>query len=278
MHEKMGLDIGELVKDIDIDFRRVCNCWLSRALGECDFKRLLVIEFPYKQNRSAEIIEQAFLAIPIIAAKGIPVSRICMPMLSAGIQKQHPEDIVRPILESSLFLLENIEKLHEVFFVESNKERCGVLSDAMDTTLGRKKTLINNTDNIVSLLRNIKFNIRKLNLAEEMTGFTDHYLDSEKLRPQDIGIMCRKISESYVFRYPDTFSDRDLSKKIQESLVPVWVKSHLHTMRIFGNLNAHAIFNPRPKTLYDCTTQDYEILLSATARILQLWCDEKQIT
>jgi hypothetical protein len=78
------------------------NLWVSKETGRPKIHRIMCIEFAPADGKKADhIIEQAFRILPLLEARDVPLSTICLPVLGAGSQGLPAEKLVPAIVSGA---------------------------------------------------------------------------------------------------------------------------------------------------------------------------------
>ena len=285
LRSELGIDLGALVAQNELDARSVFGCWLSRRLETGPFRRVLCDETLGAGRNVGDVIVNIFAFLAAVEAKGIEMRSMVMPLVGAGVQQIDPEAILEPLLTHALGYLERSRSLEVIRFVEMNPDRVERLNRAMDKYLGRVAVGLT-ADSHAALL------------CKEMIGLLASHADHLDVRHGDLRRELERI-----FKDPATVSQQvfGASRRLCEAVTaalggPIsarrggpqlmadiealpsrgiarWVVSYLHVLRVFGNEVVHHGERPDQQPAH-LTQADLEVCITVMHRLLRLWLDE----
>jgi hypothetical protein len=104
--DRVGLSVGGLAQDKEVDLRKQFSCWLSKRVPtKFRFRRILCIESGWR-GTPPEIIDDLFRALSPYLLTELPNSSVAMPLIGTGDQGWPPELMLRNILETTVQWLE----------------------------------------------------------------------------------------------------------------------------------------------------------------------------
>jgi hypothetical protein len=247
LHKNAGVEVGELARRPEFDLKEVFNCWVARLPGEAKFGRILCVEFG-DGDEPQEVIENLFVTLSVLEAKGFKIRTLALPILGTGNQVLSPEQVIKALLDSSQKYMNRSQNLNRIVFVEINRERARQLDRAMNDALGRVRVVMPKGALSEQLRKEIA---QKIEAAAALAGTKGHEVFSDlrrligsgQSRSFEIGIVSRRLVE---FVADDLLRKNkkgfDLFRKIDslsERGVADWMRSYMHVLRILGNESAH---------------------------------------
>lgn len=138
--ERRGISVTELAREPELDLKAM-GCWLSREL-EGTFRRIACVELLTYQKRHDQrlfcsaLLKGAFSTLRFVLEqadlRGIPVSRVALPLLGTGNQKLAVADIAGPLINQCLRALETVEGLECITFYERRLDRLMELTGMLE--------------------------------------------------------------------------------------------------------------------------------------------------
>lgn len=290
LHANCGISVAALAKTKEYDLRDAFGCWVARVTPADRFERLVCVEIidvalsiQEQKARLRDIIQNLFVVVSVLEAKGVKVKTLAMPVLGAGKQRIEAEPAIRALLESASTYLKQSPNLARVLFVEYNEQRARQLDVAMDTVLDRvavmpkgelvkglRDDIAQNLDRATEIgdaaAKRIFGDIRRLVLAEQSRSF-------------EVGIVARRLVEFIVTDVqPQQRRGADLMNRIERLAdlhIADWIRSYMHVLRVFGNESAHEKNRDsrRPATI---DPSDMALCLFCIQRLLDFWLDYKR--
>ena len=217
----------------------------------------------------------------------IDIGTICLPILGAGGIGLRAEDVVRPILDGSLWALTNIKETNRICFVDIDPEKAHAMSGAMDDVLGRVKLTIAKGEDAERLRRAVSSAVDKA----ETIDSDIHKIALEiraAIKPEgrsvQVGNAGRQLSEYILQQILPASAGRSLFDRIEEA-IPLpsadridnirespaarWMNGYFHLLRLLGNETSHHKESNRvPKAIED---KDLMVIMFAIERVLGFW-------
>jgi hypothetical protein len=278
LHDALGIDVGALAKDKELDFRSLLDCWVSKALSKGPFGRVLCVETVRGPEQIKSTLENVFVFLALLEAKGIDLGTFALPVLGAGNQKLDPAQVIATLVPCALRHLERSLATHRILFVAYRMAEAEILSKAMDEHLGRIRIVAKNgpieeglrkeLDRLLSHVAHLPSERVPPNLAELRTSVL-----SEESRALEIGISSRRLVEFMVSRLLKKKGRGELLADIEAlSTIGVapWIRSYMHTLRVIGNEQAHSK-NVESRHPGHITDRDLTACLFCLQRVLDFW-------
>jgi hypothetical protein len=166
--------------------------------------------------------------------------------------------------------------------VERDAQKANALSRAMDNVLGRARVLIPKSDLIRGIRQDILRRIETILSLSKSTNaqlFFDlrRIIASEDSRSFEIAIVSRRVVELIVRSIAAATAGRPLMNAIEDLSqhgVADWIRSYMHTVRIFGNESAHEKCKDKRSPAM-ITEADVALCLFCVLRILDFWIDRQ---
>jgi hypothetical protein len=289
LKSELDISVSSLEEARELDFVQPLGVWVSRRIeGEKGQKihRILCMEV-LPDSTAPQRIRDAFLVLPILAARDIELETICLPILGAGAIGLNAEDVVRPILEGSDWALNNIQQLNRICFVDIKRDKALTMSKALDDVLGRVKLTIARGEAADRIRHAISDTIDKVTAVDPDI----HKIASDiraAIKPEgrsvQIGNAGRQLSEYILKQILPAPARQSLFDRI-ENAIPVsvndqidnirfspaatWMNAYFHLLRLFGNETSHHENSNRvPHSIED---KDVLLILFAIERVLTFW-------
>ena len=131
---RRGLSVEDLARHKEVDLLDISNCWISGPIEntELNFRHLLCIEPAVNKQAPAAVGDVFRSLIPYVT--GEPwISRIALPLLSAGNQGFDPVDMLRAILDASIHWLSTGLPLAVMKIVIYEREPDELIARAQET-------------------------------------------------------------------------------------------------------------------------------------------------
>ncbi len=131
---RRGLSVADLALHKEVDLLDISNCWISGPIenSELNFRHLLCIEPAVNKQAPAAVGDVFRSLIPYVT--GEPwISRIALPLLSAGNQGFDPVDMLRAILDASIHWLSTGLPLDVMKIVIYEREPDELIARAQET-------------------------------------------------------------------------------------------------------------------------------------------------
>lgn len=102
LYEIYGVDLAHLLEDCEFDLRNAFSCWISKEITNPKFSRLLCVGMLAPEFSIEEIIENVFVALSVLGAKGFEIGAFAVPLLGTTSLRLDPVSIIDPLLHHSL--------------------------------------------------------------------------------------------------------------------------------------------------------------------------------
>ena len=288
LNSRLGICVEELFKKKIINLRDSLNCWVTENTDNETFKRIMVVEIVGGASEGLidinKIFRNLFIAISVIGQIGNDIKTLALPSLGTGRQNLDFKATTGALLVQLGKQLEKGLDLERIMFVEYNKDKSKMLSDALDKTLNRV-TFRLPVDEVITRLKDDILSSIKRNASKEFLQ-TDTYLylkrtfENPSARSVEFGLACRRLAENLFSEmyFPGETGSRlsfhQKIKRLSKNNVAQWMVSYLHLIRIFGNEAAHEIGNSkiRPRSI---AVRDITLLLFSTQRVVEFWAENK---
>jgi hypothetical protein len=264
----------------EYDLRDQFGIWVTRALEGMPFARVICVEMKGHSEDPAVAMENLFVGLAVLEAKGVKVATLALPFLGTGLQKIPTDQIVSPMISQTTAALHRLQFLERVTFAAIDPEMAGIISDEMDKQLGYTRTALPRLELASALLaelRAIAGEIRLLSsgveqrMAEEMLDVVSR----EEPASTEIGLLARRLAEVITDVHHQGKPSVDLFQKIeglaQRGISP-WVVNYLHTLRVIGNEVVH-IRDGLHRTPPQLADDDVALCLFCVLRVAHFWQD-----
>jgi Domain of unknown function (DUF4145) len=281
--KNLAINVKNLRFESALDLAESLGIWFSKELRSGPFRRVLCVEMTGYGISVEELIENVFVGVAVMEAKGIVVRSMVLPVLGAGSQHIQAALILATLLPAAKEAIQRSSNLERISFVEINPERAAELDKAMNEILGRsnirlpKGSLIQNlkADILAALAKNEHLVSQgHRNLIEEMRRI----LNFENARSFEIGILGRRLVEFVVDELLNKKkTSPTLDSKIDELAnlgVAGWIRSYMHVLRMLGNESAHEKDNSGKKPSF-ASEDDLVISLFCVLRVWNFWATWK---
>lgn len=281
LHENFGINLTALLQDCEFDLRSAFNCWISKEIPNPVFKRLLCVEMLDPDSSIDEVIQNMFVALSILEAKGILVQEFASPLVGTGALAIDPVAVIKPLLNYSLEYLHRSASLKRIRFVTRGEQHAAQLDAAMNNVLGRVRVMLPHGEFAEAVRHQILDSIERtvaLDQGQNARLFTDmrRVIANPESRSFELGIIARKWVE---FLTDDILGDPQPAplfvklgkiEKLSTPNIAQWMISYMHMVRIFGNEGAHEKDTEhRIPAALDET--DLKICLLCMCRLLDFW-------
>lgn len=245
-----GIDLDHERSNCALDLRSALNTWVSHPLIGAPCKRLVCVELDFNSQvgERQTILDNLFLTIMLLEARGIPVRHMALPILGTGKSMFKLQEMTQRLLELSSTYFEKIEGLRQILFCAIDQQDVDQINEWMDETLGRKRIFIARGGNIdywegeikgkVHELRNCTISDAFRRTIDDLVNKLDDPNDEARLT----GVAARRFLEAFTLELNPTSKD-DLDKRIR-----AWNKqfmSHETLMqaglyaKAYGNRSTH---------------------------------------
>ena len=137
LYRNLGVSIKQMAMECEYDLRNAFSIWISRLLSGFKFKRILCVEIRGSQFQLADVLENLFVGMAVLEAKGVEIRSLALPVLGAGRERLDPKTVMRILLPAAQRALERSLHLSRILFVELKPEHVATLRDTMDEVLHR---------------------------------------------------------------------------------------------------------------------------------------------
>ena len=279
----LGIKVRELRKDCALDLQESLGIWISKELTTGPFRRLLCVEIVGHDLTIDELIENVFVGLAVLEAKGVAVTSLVLPVLGAGSQRIPAKQILAVLLPAARRAIDRSSKLDRISFVEINPVRATELDTAMNDLLGRSNVRLPKGSLILNLKADILAAISKSQhlvpaghrtLIDEMR----RVLNIDDARSFEVGILGRRLVEFVVDELLNKKkTSPNLDMKIEELSnrgVAGWIRSYMHVLRMLGNESAHEKDNSGKRPAF-ASEDDLVISLFCVLRVWNFWASGK---
>jgi hypothetical protein len=287
LKSELGISVHDLDETKELDFVQPLGIWISREIPSDKIRRILCMKI-MPDSTAPRKIRDAFLVLPILAARRIKLGTICLPVLGAGGIGLKAEEVVSPILEGSLSALSNNKGINRICFVDIAAVKAHKMSEAMDDVLGRVKLPFAKSKDADRIRRGIS------NAIEKATAIDPDFnqIASEiraAIKPNGhsvfLGDAGRHLSEYILKQILPLPANQSLYKRIENAIpvsasnqidkrkstpeVAIWMNGYFHLLRLLGNETSHPDDSDRiPKSIEG---RDVMLILLAIERVLGFW-------
>ena len=270
------ISVADLSKNKLLDYSIPLNAWVSNQINSKLTKHILCIEGISKDiqlnGHCEKSIVNLFTLISILHNNNIPHRKIAIPIIGTGNQKNSLELVIPLLVSKAIYCLENVQQLETIYFVEIDSSKASNIDDCVNRYLKRDNI---STDVLCSDEKNnVYLNETQIHLEKIVEGNSDlknsieinTFLDRLKSKETtffELQNRSRKILEALlrVLLNDNKSNLANLTHKLNnKNIVSSWIISYLHTVRFFGNYEAHDVDknNHIPKLM---ERQDQYILL-----------------
>ncbi|HEU4710284.1 MAG TPA: DUF4145 domain-containing protein [Pyrinomonadaceae bacterium] len=280
--KNVQIDMKELSKRREFDLVEAFGCWIAKVAPGKNFERILCAEIVGGKFETKEVIENVFAVLSMLEMKKIRPEILALPILGAGQQQQSASEVIKELLDCSLRYMQQSASIKKVVFVARRKTRAQELDKAMNELLGRVKVVVPRGDWHENTRRRI---LTSIEAAGHLAGTgTSIFLDarrvfsSNQIRSFEMGITARRLVEFIVNSLLQKRVAPDLCGRIDALAdigVAEWLRSYMHTLRIFGNESAHEKqkVNRRPAVISEA---DIGVCLLCLEQVLGFWLHQKK--
>jgi hypothetical protein len=282
MWERLQLDMYSCRRKAELDLTSALGVWISRPLHGYPFSRLLCAELLGTALPIPGVIDNVFVGLSILEAKGGAVAKVALPVLGAGSQGLDSRQVIKPLLVAAQKFFCRSPGAHSILLVDNNPDRVADLDRALDEVLGRAKVFLPLSELLESLCQDVR---NKLLQAADLFGpahldLRDDWLrllSADRIRSFELGVLSRRLLELLVADMGAP-GKAPLNKQIdglQTSHVAPWIRGYMHVLRHVGNESAHegdqgARLPPSVEPV------DLGLCLACINRLLEFWTDHRQ--
>ena len=278
----LQIDLRELAKAREFDLVDVFGCWTAQVVPKNKFGRIICAEMVGGKLEAKEVVENVFAVLSMLEMKNIKPETLALPVLGAGQQQLSATEIIKNLLDCAVRYMHQSSSIRKILFVARQENRAKELDQAMNGLLGRVKVVVPRGDWYDHTRRQILTSIQTgAQLAGKNTSvFVDaqRVFSSDQIRSFEMGIASRRLVEFVVANLLGKNVGADLCGRIDNlSTVGVaeWLRSYMHTLRIFGNESAHEKqkLHRKPAVISE---GDISVCLLCLAQVLQFWIAQKR--
>lgn len=278
--ENHGFSLQDASITPAIDLREPFGIWVTPPIDGRPFGRVICVEMTGQTADPAQALENLFVGLAVLEAKGVPVTTLALPLLGTGNQGISPTDIVGPLIAQATTALRHSRFLQKVVLVAWKIEDAALVSQEMDRQLGTVRASLPHRDLVSALLSELRAVANEIRLSS--TGLQQmvamelmDVVSQERPSAADIGLVARRMTEVITDSMAGGRPGLDLFRKIEnlaQKEVSPWVISYLHTLRVIGNEVVHIRDGGRrnPAHLAD---EDVAVCLFCLLRVARFWQD-----
>ncbi len=292
---RCGVDVAELATKPAYDFRTSpLACWVSTALAgptlapegagaaSPRFGRVLCVEsLKHAPAQVERAVTSVFTVHATLEGEGVAVRTLALPLLGAGDQGIDPDVVISALTDAAKTQLHRSLGLLRVVFVVYDERQATRLSDALEQKLQRVQLRVGASergirDDVLTKLAAMGRGPEPSSVSGPILADLKRLLEWPDARSFELGIAGRKLAEAICVRQltlPRPKGRGDLLSMIEalaELHVAEWIRSYLHTMRVFGNHSAHEKHSD-DRVPRDLEEPDLVIWLHCLRRLLDFW-------
>jgi hypothetical protein len=162
LYRNRRISVAQLSGDPEFTLTQPMKLWVSRDTGHSDIRRIMCVEIPPDGRGADRIVEDAFFTLPLLEARQLALSTICLPILATGDLGLNAQQMIAPILKGTAWALRNLDSADRVCFVVRTAERAKMISDAMNAELERPNVALPKNEVVDSILRAIPDRLEKI--------------------------------------------------------------------------------------------------------------------
>jgi hypothetical protein len=279
LYRNHQISVAQLSEEPEFTLAQPLKLWVSRDTGHSEIRRIMCVEIPIKGKETNRIVEDAFFALPLLEARQLSLSTICLPVLATGDHGLNPKEIISPMLKGAAWALRNLESADRVCFVVRKEEHAKLMNEALNTELGRANVKLSKNvlvDGIRQSIIDRLETLRKLDHRMDISLFSAKLSDNST--SDQIGMAARQLRE-YVI---NQIVERHLGSReaefqaLKEKGIAEWIISYLNLLRTIGNEIAHEPMDRResesrrPPRL---ESGDLALCLFVIEKVLHFWMD-----
>lgn len=285
LFENHRIDLARLLSSCRFDLRVALCCWVSEELSNLPLRRILCVELLDSGFTAEDAIQNVFVVLSMLEAKGIKVRQFALPLLGAGYLALDSGLVIRTLLRHSLDHMRRSQYLRRIRFVAHDEDKAKELSQAMDHTLGRVRVVLPKGACVNATRKQVLHNVRRMEIeaGHNTTLFGDlrRVVSDPESRAWQLGLNARKLLEYVVDdilgpgQYPTLSSKLDQIKRSSEPKIAGWMWQYMQVLREIGNETVHVDgeVSRVPATLEE---SDLEICLLCLNRLLKFWLAHKE--
>lgn len=307
LHDRCGLDVGELRlnPDLDLTGSPTIRGWVSPLLeasahppswpdgSQTQFRRLAVLESPQipLNERDGLIFQQLFRLLALLPLHGIHCNSIATPLLNTGEQQELPESLYPAILEAIDNGFRHVSDLQRFIIFDLKEEALQSLCAQINETLRRsplQKEVLTVKPKYRDLLADLAMKLQHFqrkhhetlihkDIQSTLAALLDE-LQGEQITVVTLGFQARKLLESLVNqalrprKLDQQAASLSLFQKVKllSDSTSAWSANAIHTVRTFGNWMCHATpdFEEEAVPRRNVTPDDMLAMILAMQRVL----------
>jgi hypothetical protein len=279
LEAQLKVSVAGLSRTPAYDFRDSLGVWISRRLDVAPFTRILCAELTGQPLATGEVLENVFVGLSILEAKGGQIGSVVLPLLGTGSQGLDEETVIRSLLHAGELFLGRSLGAQTLRFVEHDTGRAERLANAMDKVLGRVTVSLPKQELVESLRQDIRnrlyqatalFELPDSSLRNDWLGL----LAASEVRSFELGVLSRRLLEVLVTKLMGA-SKEPLYSRIRaletSGKVAPWICGYMHVLRHLGNEAAHETAAASDREPPRLETVDLALGLFCVERLLEFW-------
>lgn len=280
LYRESGVDLAKLATEPSMDLRQALACWISERVEGVG--RILCVEDVGVARGIEVTFDNVFAVLALLEAKGVIIRTFALPLLGAGGMGMDPSLVIRAVLASFKRHLVRLQYLERVIIVERDEARAETFDRAMDKVLGRERVIVPRGALVDGLRRELAVLFaRGRDILGEDAAATlravARVVEDDNARSFELGIAARRTLERVLADLPGRRKGPVYQQidALGEIGIADWMRSYMHTLRIFGNEAAHErdAKERRPQTL---TERDLALCLFCLERLISFWLETKK--
>jgi hypothetical protein len=278
LRTRFGIDCDQLERSPAIDLRPALGIWLSTPLQDGPARRLLFVEIVGGELDFDEALANVFASLSLIEAKGLPVARVALPLLGAGLQGLEPHATSGTLVSAAKGFLDRSRAARALLIVEQDRERADAIAAALDDVLGRVSAFLPQEAFSSALRADVRSRLLRADnlFSGQSIQLRDDWLrilSDAQLRSFELGVHGRKLVEHLLNRLGAP--SRNLVERIrwieQEAIAAPWICGYMNVLRHLGNESAHELPRSVQRTPASIGPQDLVAGLVCVDRLLEFW-------
>ncbi len=278
LRDNLGIDVEALLHDAEYDFRDSLGIWISRPLVGQPFGRLLCVELIGGAQPLPEALDNLFVGLAVLEAKGVPIQSIAMPLLGAGNQGIPPDRILQGLLPAARRAINRLESLDRLLFVERDQTRAAAVSQALDLSLRRSTVRLRRSDALSPVRQELLTSVQRHQYLlppahATLAGELRRILEAAAPSAIEVGIVGRRLVEFVANEIHGGRPGVDLLQKIETLRafgVAPWLQSYMHVLRVVGNEQAHQKGQDRRRPPF-VEAEDLTVCVFCMLRVWEFW-------
>lgn len=289
--DRIGIKVADLALRPEYDLRETpLSCWVSHTLDgptmpagddrkEPRFRRFLCVEgLAVGMTPLERVTTSIFTVRAMLEGQGIEVRTMAMPVLGAGDQMRDPLAVIEAMTSAARRELSRSNTLERVVFVSFDPNSTAAFDQALEKKFERVQVRLEREMAIAKELLHQLERLLQLPLPKEAVeplANLHRLMAREDSRAFELGVAGRKFAELLCRSILSPLSSKssrnpvllNMIENLGEAEVAEWIRSYLHTLRVFGNHAAHEkpAGNRQPAQL---TPQDLIVWLHCLGRLL----------